>query len=134
MVSMVVNNSGNLHFRVLWKFPNMPATRGEWYCSSLSELSRILWHSEGISKDTVDFIFVHQIGTNDVTLEIIAYDRLQTSANKNEHILQTSSEAVRTAVITSKASEVVEKAKEYVYAGFIYRATKAPSSSSRITN
>lgn len=133
MVAMVVNNS--LHFRVMWKFPKMKTQRADFYCSSLAELSRLLWSSEGISKETVESLYVHQIGKNDVTLEVIAIDDTSTP-NKNEHIIYSNKIEIETP--TPKENKVdkprirLSGRTGLKFGGMFYKAYEAPLTSNGI--
>lgn len=131
MVAMVVNNA--LHFRVMWKFPKMKTQRADFYCSSLSELSRMLWSSEGISKETVESLYVHQIGKDDVTLEVIAIDTTGTP-NKNEHIIYSNKIEIETPK-DNKVDKPRIRLSDRVglkFGGMFYKAYEAPSISNGI--
>lgn len=89
MVSQVIDNSSALYFRVQWKFPKDQAERRDYYCKSLAELARILYHAEGITRETVEFIYIHEVKRDNTTAEVVAIDK-GSLANINPQILHSS--------------------------------------------
>ena len=65
------------HYRVGYKFPKQKAVTMNYTSETLAALMRNLQISEGVNRDTVDWLFVHQIMPNGTTLELIAIDGAQ---------------------------------------------------------
>lgn len=65
------------HYRVGYKFPRQKAVTMNYTSETLAMLMRNLQISEGVNRDTVDWLFVHQIMPNGTTLELIAIDSAQ---------------------------------------------------------
>ena len=65
------------HYRVGYKFPRQKAVTMNYTSETLAMLMRNLQLSEGVNRDTVDWLFVHQIMPNGTTLELIAVDGAQ---------------------------------------------------------
>lgn len=86
MVAMVVNNKGMLHFRAMWKFPGKAVDRGEFYSGSLFGLAGMLFRLEGISRESIEYVYVHQLLGEGSVLEIISIDS-KSSPNINPHLI-----------------------------------------------
>ena len=65
------------HYRVGYKFPKQKAVTMNYTSETLAMLMRNLQISEGVNRDTVDWLFVHQIMPNNTVLELIAIDGAQ---------------------------------------------------------
>lgn len=65
------------HYRVGYKFPRQKQVTMNYTSETLAALMRNLQMSEGVNRDTVEWLFVHQIMPNGTTLELIAVDGSQ---------------------------------------------------------
>lgn len=65
------------HYRVGYKFPRQKQVTMNYTSETLAALMRNLQMSEGVNRDTVEWLFVHQIMPNGTTLELIAIDSSQ---------------------------------------------------------
>lgn len=73
MAALVKTN----HYRVGYKFPRQKAVNMNYTSETLAMLMRNLQLSEGVNRDTVEWLFVHQIMPNGTVLELIAVDVAQ---------------------------------------------------------
>lgn len=62
------------HYRVGYKFPRQKEVTMNYTSETLAMLMRSLQISEGVNRDTVEWLFVHQIMPNGTVLELIAVD------------------------------------------------------------
>lgn len=67
-------------FRVSYKFPKQKIVNMTYQSPSLAHLMRNLQISEGVNRDTVEFLIVHQILPDGKVLELVEVDPAQ---NKN---------------------------------------------------
>ena len=73
MAALVKTN----HYRVGYKFPRQKAVNMNYTAETLAMLMRNLQISEGVNRDTVEWLFVHQIMPTGTVLELIAIDGAQ---------------------------------------------------------
>ncbi len=62
------------HFRVSYKFPKQKAVNMNYTAPSVAALMRNLQLSENVNRDTVEFLYVHQILDNGSALELIGIE------------------------------------------------------------
>lgn len=62
------------HFRVSYKFPKQKAVNMNYTAPSVAALMRNLQMSENVNRETVEFLYVHQILGNGSVLELIGIE------------------------------------------------------------
>lgn len=88
MVAAVVNNTGFLIYRVQWKIKGFSVNTRTYEVGSIDQLARILWRAEGISQQSIEHIYVHQIDPKTgAAFELIAVEPDPSKTRLNPHLL-----------------------------------------------
>lgn len=152
MVAVAVSNTGNLTFRIQWRLKGNNVTDTATYCAdSIRELARMLYKAEGVSQQTVDHIYIHQISREGAAFELVAVDGGD-APNINPHLLWDEGEAddvpwdysklpvpvtpsplpqVTSNPVTIRFRAEQEPDDTLIVEGIFYGARRAPNSSTR---
>lgn len=65
----------NNAYKVMWKYPSVAGSfRGDYLVENLEELLRLLNKSEGVSRESCECIYIHQMQADGTAIEVYTYD------------------------------------------------------------